>query len=204
MTPKVKAQKTRLSNYLVKELGAKLKKSQSTESEYYQLGSLNIRISDHTTRKNNKALNIFIPFNDPNTFIVENNYTISVLKSLKEVKAFLHSLIFIQELYAEVLNTDAISELAEARNSIDQLTLRNEELTEMVSHRNKAISELSSRIRVAEELILADPDSSTKYMFAGNVITLGGISYPMDNFPANFITKARNIISNSAGKIKPL
>lgn len=114
-------------------------------------------------------MNIFIPFNDPNTFIVENNYTISVLKSLKEVKAFLHSLIFIQELYAEVLNTDAISELADARNSIDQLTLRNEELTEMVGHRNKAISELSSRIRVAEELILAGPDSSTKYMFAGNL-----------------------------------
>lgn len=35
MIPKVKAQKTRLSNYLVKELGAKLQKSQSTESEYY-------------------------------------------------------------------------------------------------------------------------------------------------------------------------
>lgn len=149
-------------------------------------------------------MNIFIPFNDPNTFIVENNYTISVLKSLKEVKAFLHSLIFIQELYAEVLNTDAISELADARNSIDQLTLRNEELTEMVGHRNKAISELSSRIRVAEELILAGPDSSTKYMFAGNIITLGGVSYPMDNFPANFITKAKNVIANSAGKIKPL
>lgn len=107
-------------------------------------------------------------------------------------------------MYAEVLNTDAISELADARNSIDQLTLRNEELTEMVGHRNKAISELSSRIRVAEELILAGPDSSTKYMFAGNIITLGGVSYPMDNFPANFITKAKNVIANSAGKIKPL
>lgn len=204
MIPKVKAQKTRLSNYLVKELGAEFKKSQSTESEYYQLGSLAIRISDHTTRKNNKALNIFIPFNDPNTFIVENNYTISVLKSLKEVKAFLHSLIFIQELYSEVLNTDAISKLAEARTSIDRLTLRNEELTEMVHNRNTAISELSSRIKVAEKLLLADPDSSNKYMLAGNVITLGGISYPMDDFPASFITKAKNVIAHSSGKIKPL
>lgn len=206
MTPKVKAQKTRLSNYLVKELGAKLQKSQSTESEYYQLGPIKVRISDHTTRRNNQALNIFIPFNDPNTFIVENNFTISVLKSLKEVKAFLHSLIFIHELYAESLNLDLQQELTTAKKEIDKLTVRNNELGSMVTTRNKAIDELSKRVKVAEELVLNDPDKAiqSKYMFAGNVITLAGISYSMEHFPANFITKARNIIANSAGKINPL
>lgn len=206
MTPKVKAQKTRLSNYLVKELGAKLQKSQSTESEYYQLGPIKVRISDHTTRRNNQALNIFIPFNDPNTFIVENNFTISVLKSLKEVKAFLHSLIFIHELYAESLNLDLQQELTTAKKEIDKLTVRNNELGSMVTTRNKAIDELSKRVKVAEELVLNDPDKAiqSEYMFAGNVITLAGISYSMKHFPANFITKARNIIANSAGKINPL
>lgn len=206
MTPKVKAQKTRLSNYLVKELGAKLQKSQSTESEYYQLGPIEVRISDHTTRRNNQALNIFIPFNDPNTFIVENNFTISVLKSLKEVKAFLHSLIFIHELYAESLNLDLQQELTTAKKEIDKLTVRNNELGSMVTTRNKAIDELSKRVKVAEELVLNDPDKAiqSEYMFAGNVITLAGISYSMKHFPANFITKARNIIANSAGKINPL
>lgn len=206
MTPKVKAQKTRLSNYLVKELGAKLQKSQSTESEYYQLGPIKVRISDHTTRRNNQALNIFIPFNDPNTFIVENNYTISVLKSLKEVKAFLHSLIFIHELYAESLNLDLQQELTSAKKEVDRLTVRNTELESMVETRNNAIDELAKRVKVAEELVLGDPDTAiqSKYMFAGNVITIGGVSYSMEHFPANFITKARNIIANSAGKIIPL
>lgn len=206
MIPKVKAQKTRLSNYLVKELGAKLQKSQSTESEYYQLGPIKVRISDHTTRRNNQALNIFIPFNDPNTFIVENNFTISVLKSLKEVKAFLHSLIFIHELYAESLNLDLQQELTTAKKEIDKLTVRNNELGSMVTTRNKAIDELSKRVKVAEELVLNDPDKAiqSEYMFSGNVITLAGISYSMKHFPANFITKARNIIANSAGKINPL
>lgn len=206
MIPKVKAQKTRLSNYLVKELGAKLQKSQSTESEYYQLGPIKVRISDHTTRRNNQALNIFIPFNDPNTFIVENNFTISVLKSLKEVKAFLHSLIFIHELYAESLNLDLQQELTTAKKEIDKLTVRNNELGSMVTTRNKAIDELSKRVKVAEELVLNDPDKAiqSEYMFSGNVITLAGISYSMKHFPDNFITKARNIIANSAGKINPL
>lgn len=206
MIPKVKAQKTRLSNYLVKELGAKLQKSQSTESEYYQLGPINVRISDHTTRRNNQALNIFIPFNDPNTFIVENNYTISVLKSLKEVKAFLHSLIFIHELYAESFNLDLRQELIASKKEVDRLAIRNSELESMVETRNKAIDELAKRAKVAEKLVLGDPDAATqsKYMFAGNVITLGGISYSMDHFPSNFITKARNIIANSSGKINPL
>lgn len=206
MTPKVKAQKTRLSNYLVKELGAKLQKSQSTESEYYQLGPIKVRISDHTTRRNNQALNIFIPFNDPNTFIVENNYTISVLKSLKEVKAFLHSLIFIHELYAESLNLDLQQELTSTKKEVDRLTVRNTELESMVETRNNAIDEFAKRAKVAEELVLGDPDTAiqSKYIFAGNVITIGGISYSMEHFPANFITKARNIIANSAGKIIPL
>ena len=76
----------------------------------------------------------------------------------------------------------------------------------MVTTRNKAIDELSKRVKVAEELVLSDPDAAikSKYLFAGNVITLSGISYSMEHFPANFITKARNIIANSAGKINPL
>lgn len=204
MTPKVKAQKTRLSNYLVRELGAKLQKSQSTASEYYQLGPVKIRISDHTSRRNNSALNIFIPFNDPNTFIVENNFTISVLKSLKEVKAFLHSLIFIQELYAESFNSDTQQELAEARSTIDALTARNSELGQMVAVRNNAINELSTRVKTAEAAVLGDLEATSKYMYAGNVITINGVSYPMDKFPSNFIDKARNIINNSQGKILPL
>lgn len=206
MTPKVKAQKTRLSNYLVKELGAKLQKSQSTESEYYQLGPVKVRISDHTTRRGNQALNIFIPFNDPNTFIVENNYTISVLKSLKEVKAFLHSLIFIHEMYAESFNLDLQQELTAAKEEVDRLNVRNTELESMVMTRNNAIDELSKRVKVAEELVLSDPDSAiqSKYLFAGNVITLGGVSYSMEHFPANFIVKAKNVIANSAGRITPL
>lgn len=201
MTPKVKAQKTRLSKYLVNELGAKLQKSLSTDSEYYQLGPVQVRISDHTTRRNNKALNIFIPFNDPNTFIVENNYTISVLKSLKEVKAFLHSLIFIHGLYAESLKTDIQQELVETKLKSDALEIRNAELEKMVLTRNAAIDELSRRVKQAEEALLGDPERS-KYFFAGNVITIGGVSYSMEKFPEPFIAKAMNVIKNA--RISPI
>lgn len=204
MIPKVKAQKTRLSKYLVNDLGAELQKSKSTESEYYKLGSMKIRIADHTTRRNNQAINIFIPFNDPNTFIIENNYTISVLKSLKEVKSFLHSLIFIQELYANALSIDLQQEILEHNRIIEELQVRNAELENMVDIRNNAISELSQRVRIAEGIISEDPNkvSIMNYKFAGNVITISGISYPMDHFPNTFIGKAKNIIK--ANKIAAL
>ena len=76
----------------------------------------------------------------------------------------------------------------------------------MVETRNNAIDELSRRAKAAETIALSDPEkaSSLQYMFAGNVITLSGISYSMDQFPSNFVTKARNIVANSSGKIKPL
>lgn len=76
----------------------------------------------------------------------------------------------------------------------------------MVETRTKAIDELAKRVKVTEELVLGDPDTAiqSKYMFTGNVITIGGVSYSMECFPANFITKAINIITNSAGKITPL
>lgn len=203
MTPKVKAQMTRLSNYLIKELGAKVSKSKSTESRYYYLGTLTIRISDHTTRRNDGFLNIYVPFNDPNTFIVENNYTISVLKSLKEIKTFLHSLVFTQELCTEILNTEVAKELSESRKSINQLTLKNAELTEMINNRDEVISDLHARIRMSEKISLSNQNSSTKYMFAGNVVTINGISYPMNYFPDSFMNKVKNIITNDP-RIKPL
>lgn len=187
---------TRLSNYLIKELGAKVSKSKSTESRYYYLGTLTIRISDHTTRHNNGFLNIYIPFNDPNIFIVENNYTISVLKSLKEIKTFLHSLIFTQELCTEILNTEVAKELSEA-------TLKNAELTEMINNRDEVISDLHARIRMLEKIVLSNQNSSTKYIFAGNVVTINGISYPMNYFPDSFMNKVKNIITNDP-RIKPL
>lgn len=177
MISKVKAQKTRLTNYLVKELGAKvISKSKSTESEYYELGKLKIRISDHTSHNYHKGINIFIPFNDPNTFIIENNYTISVLKSLKEVKAFLHSLIFIYGTYKELLNSDISKELLILQEKVDSLTFENEKFRTLIDHEREGKLD--------------------------NVISIGGKSYPICQFPFVFVTKIKNVIKSS--KIKPI
>ena len=204
MTSKVKAQKTRLSNYLVKELGAKFRKSQSTESEYYELSSFSIRISDHTMRRNDHDLNIFIPFNDPNTFIVESNYTISVLKSLKEVKIFLHSLIFIQELWTTTLQSDCYQSSIEVNEKVARLVERINELEKMVETRNEAINILAERARLAEEAVLKDPNAIARHRLlrAGSLITINGINYPMHEFPETFRQKIKNIIISN--KIKPL
>lgn len=109
-------------------------------------------------------------------------------------------------MYAESFNLDLQQELTAAKEEVDRLNVRNTELESMVMTRNNAIDELSKRVKVAEELVLSDPDSAiqSKYLFAGNVITLGGVSYSMEHFPANFIVKAKNVIANSAGRITPL
>ncbi len=84
------------------------------------------------------------------------------------------------------------------------MTAKNSELGQTVAVRNNAINELSTRAKTAEAAVLGDLEATAKYMYAGNVITINGISYPMDKFPSNFIDKARNIINNSQGKILPL
>lgn len=187
MLSKVKAQKTRLSNYLINELGAKRKTSNSTESEYFKLGSLSIRISDHTARSKDEYINIFIPFNDPNSFIIENNYTISILKSLKEVKNFLYCLIFITEQYKEILNLDIHQELAETKSKVDDLIIRNKELEKMVKVRNEAIENLSKRVNIAEAVIFSNPNLT-------DIIITKGKRYSLNKFPQSFLDKARNII----------
>lgn len=73
----------------MENLGAKELRVASTGSEYYTLGNLNIRVSDHSSSTSNKYLNIYIPFNDPSIFIIENNHIMSTLRSLKEVKSLL-------------------------------------------------------------------------------------------------------------------
>lgn len=217
MTPKVKAQKTRLSNYLVKELGAKLVKSLSTESEYFTIGDIKIRISDHTSGHNNK-LSILIPFNDPNSFIIESNYIISILHSLKEVKAFLHSLLFAQRLYQESLGGNVMSKLSEAqeemsklKESIYLLKTRNVELESMVGTRNKAIAELAERAKAAEELALSDPQNVVEKRatilnigdIAEDAVVIQGKAYSLRSFPGNFRRKLTNVILNT-GKLIPL
>lgn len=199
MTPNVKAQKTRLSNYLTKELGAKLYKAKTTESEYFKLGPIKIRISDHTNASN--SLNILIPFNDPNTFIIENNYTISILKSLKEVKMLLQSLIFVNKICEKSLELDLQQELKDAKAKVDELSIENAKFESMITTRNNAINELSKRAKKAEEIVL---NSNNSILLTGNVITLKGISYPMEQFPNNIITKIKNIMSNGGQKFVSL
>lgn len=216
MLSKVKAQKTRLSNYLVKELGAKRKKSKSTSSEYFEINNIKIRISDHTTKHCNEYLNIYIPFNDCDTFVVDNNFTISILKSLKEVKSFLHSLLFITNIYKGSLSEDYEQKLLSQEKEIQKLhqdlelfMIRNKELENMIDTRNKAITELAARAKAAEELALSDPKNIVskatilnKGDFIGDTIIIDGKAYSLKLFPFSFKTKIHNIIANT--KIEPL
>ena len=215
MLPKVKAQKTRLSKFLTQELGATCKKSQTTNSEYFELNTIKIRISDHTKRRSDEYsyLNIFIPFNDPNTFIIENNFTISVLKSLKEVKTFLHSLLYIQEVYRNSLNEDYETKIQNQARHLamfeDKIRMLKSDISryeEMIETRNKAIVELSKRAKKAEELALSDPQNVVEkraiILNAGDItedsILLKGKVYPLRYFDQPFKNKMNNIIRNNA------
>lgn len=182
MLAKVKAQKTRLSKYLTDELGANCKKSQTTESEYYQLGPYFIRMSDHIGKYEEGRIEILIPFNDSNTFIIQNNSTISVLKSLKEVKQFLQSLLFVSQMCLNTITTNS----DELKEQIEKLTLRNKELEIMVSTRNDAIRELAVRATVAEN----------KFNLNSNCVIHRGKVYPLALFPIPFVNKIKNVIAN--------
>lgn len=212
MLAKVKAQKTRLSNFLTKELGASLVKSQSTESEYFQLGPISIRISDHSYRRDNDHLNIFIPFNDSNSFIIENNFTISILKSLKEVKVFLQSLLFISKIHQESLNTNYEKQLIKQREEISKLNheieftrLKNEELAKSIASRNLIIVELHEKIKAAEDLALRDSknvvEKRATILNAGDItedsVVIDRKIYPLKYFDFSFQTKMHNVINNT-------
>lgn len=212
MLAKVKAQKTRLSNFLTKELGASLVKSQSTESEYFQLGPISIRISDHSFRRDNDHLNILIPFNDANSFIIENNFTISVLKSLKEVKAFLQSLLFVSKIHQESLNTSYESQLIKQREEISKLNheiefvrLKNEELSKSIASRNLIIVKLSEKVKAAEDLALSNPknvvEKRATILNAGDIIEdsiiINRKIYPLKYFDQSFKNKINNIIKST-------
>jgi hypothetical protein len=135
LTSQVKAQKTRLRNYLVKELGAKVTQSTSTVSEYYELqGNINIRISDHTGSREVGMINIYIPFNDPNSFILENNYTICIIKSLKDLKAFISSLIFVDMMHQEIYKLDIYKELMQTAENFKVLIKENARLKEKINN----------------------------------------------------------------------
>lgn len=212
MLAKVKAQKTRLSNFLTKELGASLIKSQSTESEYFQLGPISIRISDHSYRRDNDHLNILIPFNDANSFIIENNFTISILKSLKEVKVFLQSLLFISKIGQESLNTNYGNQLIKQREEISKLNheiefvrLKNEELSKSIASRNLIIVELSEKVKAAENLALSNPknvvEKRATILNAGDIIEdsiiINRKIYPLKYFDQSFKNKINNIIEST-------
>lgn len=212
MLAKVKAQKTRLSNFLTKELGASLIKSQSTESEYFQLGPISIRISDHSYRRDNDHLNILIPFNDANSFIIENNFTISILKSLKEVKVFLQSLLFVSKIGQESLNTNYGSQLIKQREEISKLNheiefvrLKNEELSKSIASRNLIIVELSEKVKAAENLALSNPknvvEKRATILNAGDIIEdsiiINRKIYPLKYFDQPFKNKINNIIEST-------
>lgn len=211
MLPKVKAQVTRLHNYLVNELGAKYAGSKSTNSRYYKLNNIQIRISDHSERRTN-CLNIFIPFNDPNSFIIEHNYTISILKSLKEVKAFLHSLLYIQSVYQENFSSNYEQRLSEKDMKIAELELELEKskiytnkLNQQISNRNQIIVEMSERVREAENLALGDPQNVIEkkaiILNKGDIledsIIMNNKIYPLKEFGMPFKHKILNIIKNN-------
>lgn len=208
MLAKVKAQKTRLSNFLTKELGASLIKSQSTESEYFQLGPISIRISDHSYRRDNDHLNILIPFNDANSFIIENNFTISILKSLKEVKVFLQSLLFVSKISQESLNTNQLikqrEEISKLNHEIEFVRLKNEELSKSIASRNLIIVELSEKVKAAENLALSNPknvvEKRATILNAGDIIEdsiiINRKIYPLKYFDQPFKNKINNIIEN--------
>jgi hypothetical protein len=178
MTPQVKAQKTRLGNYLTKELGATVIHSQTTSSDYYMLEDIKIRISDHTGAKDTGMVNIYIPFNDPNSFIVENNFTISIIHSLRDVKAFIHSLMFTESMYKEMYRLDIHKELVRLATIRDGLEGENKKLKEIIK----------------ETAIHCD--SLNKAGF--DCITIGGRTYRLDSkAPAAFMKSARNVIKNN-------
>lgn len=197
MIAKVKAQKTRLSNYLVKDLGAKRKKSKETESEYFELCGIKIRISDHSGHQKKGSVNVYIPFNDPNTFIIENNYVISVLKSLKEVKMFLQALIFTCTQYQEIYKSDLQQELMDMSLEMDKLRNQNTSYFKMVKEKTETIQSLQRQY-------LAKLQKDAKVAFNGvasNMVCIDGSVYSMERFSKTFLDKIRNTV-NSCGAAK--
>lgn len=199
MIAKVKAQKTRLSTYLVKELGAKKRKSKETESEYFELSGIKIRISDHSGHQKKGSVNIYIPFNDPNTFIIENNYVISVLKSLREVKMFLQALIFTCSQYQEIYKSDLQQELMDMSLEMDRLRNQNASYFKMVKERTEAVQSLQKQYlnKLQKEAKATFKDVSS------NMVCIDGSVYSMERFSKTFLGKIRNTITScGAAKLK--
>lgn len=90
---------TRLEKYLYAEASETMK-SDTTESRYFKIKNLLVRVSDHITTKQSSDIQIIIPTNHPQglyTIILGDNGKVLVWNA-KQIREFLPSLILIKEM----------------------------------------------------------------------------------------------------------
>lgn len=114
---------TKLEKLLV-EIADEIVKSATTNSRYYQIGNVSIRVSDHFSTKNTSDLQIIIPVNK----LVSRLYTVSfgdsgkiLIWNAKQIKEFLPSLIIMKEMTTKSVFKADTSKTKTAIQKIEQV-----------------------------------------------------------------------------------
>lgn len=78
------------------------KEHESKQSVYYSINNKKIRVSDHLPKRSQADLNIIVPFNFAESFIVFATRTPLVLPSWQELNKFINHYVFVE--YAKTLS----------------------------------------------------------------------------------------------------
>lgn len=114
---------TKLEKLLV-ETADEIVKSNTTNSRYYQIHNVSIRVSDHFSTKNTSDLQIIVPVNK----LVSGLYTVSfgdsgkvLIWNAKQIKEFLPSLILMKEMTTKSIFKADTSKTKTAIQKIEQV-----------------------------------------------------------------------------------
>ena len=133
--------------------GAEFKKKSDSNSTYYSLDSLIIRVSDHIATSTNHAdLNIVASVNEPTQTIVIMNGAVFVFNSVKDLKTFLSDWCVFET--CKVFSKGNIQSMESAK--LDR---------ELEAIRNEILALETKRDNIVEDIKKLDIDNDTKVVF---------------------------------------
>lgn len=134
---------TKLEKFLL-TTASEMNQSDTTESRYFKINNIFVRLSDHISPDTTSDIQIITPVNKLNaglyTVLLKDSYKI-LIWNLKQIKEFLPSLILMKE-----VTTRSVRKPSKAKTSIEKIELAQQE-KDIVEHKLVFIKKIKSKVR---------------------------------------------------------
>ena len=134
---------TKLEKFLL-TTASEMNQSDTTESRYFKINNIFVRLSDHISPDTTSDIQIITPVNKINaglyTVLLKDSYKI-LIWNLKQIREFLPSLILMKE-----VTTRSVRKPSKAKTSIEKIKLAQQE-KDIVEHKLVFIKKIKSKVR---------------------------------------------------------